>query len=116
LLDRIEPAFEAEREKIRRLAPRAEILHTGGTAVPEALTRGDLDIHVRVPGGDFPAVRDALGLVYAAYRAFFRPSRAPKTTTRAVAAVRRAPRRAASSSPRTRARSQRGRAGGSGSR
>ena len=59
-LDRIEPAFEAEREKIRRLAPRAEVLHTGGTAVPEALTRGDLDIHVRVPGGDFPAVRDAL--------------------------------------------------------
>jgi GrpB-like predicted nucleotidyltransferase (UPF0157 family) len=64
---RIEKAFEDEQEKIQRLLPRAEVLHTGGTSVPDALTRGDLDIHVRVLADDFCAARDAFVSVYVTY-------------------------------------------------
>ena len=64
---RIEKAFRDEQAKIRRLLARAEVLHTGGTSVSDALTRGDLDIHVRVPADDFCDAREALVSVYAPY-------------------------------------------------
>lgn len=44
------------------------MLHTGATSVPAALTRGDLDIHVRVSAAEFSGARDALARVYACYR------------------------------------------------
>jgi GrpB-like predicted nucleotidyltransferase (UPF0157 family) len=68
LRGRIEKAFQEEQKKIQRLLPRAEVLHTGGTSVPDALTRGDLDIHVRVLADDFCEARDAFVSVYVTYR------------------------------------------------
>ena len=43
------------------------MLHTGGTSIPDALTRGDLDIHVRVAPADFVAARDVLARAYTTY-------------------------------------------------
>jgi GrpB-like predicted nucleotidyltransferase (UPF0157 family) len=39
---------------IRSLLPVAEIEHVGATAIPGAITKGDLDIMVRVSAADFP--------------------------------------------------------------
>jgi len=44
------------------------VLHTGGTSVAAALTRGDLDIHVRVSPDDFPRACDALAQAYTRHR------------------------------------------------
>jgi GrpB-like predicted nucleotidyltransferase (UPF0157 family) len=39
------------------LLPRAEFHHIGATALPHALTKGDIDVLLRVPAGEFaPAV------------------------------------------------------------
>ena len=40
--------------------PRADVLDMGSTSVPGALTKGDLDVNVRVPADDFRATVDAL--------------------------------------------------------
>ena len=61
-------AFKDEQAEILSLLPHAEVLHTGATSVPAALTRGDLDIHVRVSSAEFSGARDALGGIYASYR------------------------------------------------
>jgi GrpB-like predicted nucleotidyltransferase (UPF0157 family) len=46
-------AFEAHRRGVATLLPAAEIEHVGATAVPGALTKGDVDLLVRVPERDF---------------------------------------------------------------
>ena len=72
---------------IRPLLPAsAEIRHVGSTAVPGCLTKGDLDIVVRVPSEDFTAADQTLaGLLQRnegsirteVFSAFEDPSRAP---------------------------------------
>jgi GrpB-like predicted nucleotidyltransferase (UPF0157 family) len=47
------------------LPPTADIRHVGATAVPGCLTKGDLDIVVRVTAEDFKAADTALALRYA---------------------------------------------------
>ncbi|HUZ16511.1 MAG TPA: GrpB family protein [Gaiellaceae bacterium] len=54
--------------EIGRLLPEAEIVHTGGTSLDDALTRGDVDLHVRVPASDFPEAVAALERRYEPYR------------------------------------------------
>jgi GrpB-like predicted nucleotidyltransferase (UPF0157 family) len=61
-------AFEPERAKIQALLPQAEVLHTGATSVAAALTRGDLDIHVRVMADDFSRACERLAHAYVSYR------------------------------------------------
>jgi GrpB-like predicted nucleotidyltransferase (UPF0157 family) len=46
-------AFEAHRREVAALLPTAEIEHVGATAVPGALTKGDVDLLVRVRERDF---------------------------------------------------------------
>lgn len=48
-----------------RLAGLGELVLVGGTSVPGALTRGDVDLHLRVPPADFPAAVDRLRDLYA---------------------------------------------------
>lgn len=48
------------------LPPSADIRHIGATAVPGCMTKGDLDIVVRVPAADFPAAEVALAACYPA--------------------------------------------------
>jgi GrpB-like predicted nucleotidyltransferase (UPF0157 family) len=53
--------FERTVARIRPLLPAsADIRHIGATAVPGCLTKGDLDIVVRVQAADFPAADAAL--------------------------------------------------------
>jgi GrpB-like predicted nucleotidyltransferase (UPF0157 family) len=52
--------FEQESQRIARLIPEAEIEHIGATAVPGSLTKGDVDILVRVGEQHFDAARKAL--------------------------------------------------------
>jgi GrpB-like predicted nucleotidyltransferase (UPF0157 family) len=67
-IDGIEDAFECERARLLALLPAAEVLHTGGTSIPSALTRGDLDVQVRVAPADFVSARDKLSGAYASYQ------------------------------------------------
>ncbi len=51
--ERAEQLFAEQKEKLSRLIPGADIQHIGGTAVPGLLTKGDIDINVRVREEDF---------------------------------------------------------------
>lgn len=48
------------RDLVARLPPSAEVLHVGATAIPGCLTKGDLDIAVRVEAADFAAAEAGL--------------------------------------------------------
>lgn len=50
------------------LLPGAEVEHVGATAVPGALTKGDVDLLVRVGEADFPAAVDVLSHRYAIHQ------------------------------------------------
>jgi len=40
--------YNYQRQRIENLLPNADIQHVGSTAIPYSLTKGDLDIQVRV--------------------------------------------------------------------
>ncbi len=52
---RAEAAFELWKEEISRLLPGVEVHHVGATSIPGSLTKGDLDICLRVPQEQFAA-------------------------------------------------------------
>jgi GrpB-like predicted nucleotidyltransferase (UPF0157 family) len=56
----VEAAFGAHRAELLRLIPSGEIEHVGSTSVPGALTKGDLDVLVRVTSERFSTAVDAL--------------------------------------------------------
>jgi GrpB-like predicted nucleotidyltransferase (UPF0157 family) len=64
----ISDAFSTERATIRSVLPTAQVLHTGATSVAGALTRGDLDIHVRVQPVEFESALDRLRRIYVEHR------------------------------------------------
>ncbi|MFO1449867.1 MAG: GrpB family protein [Opitutaceae bacterium] len=47
-------------EQLSRLVPRGEFHHIGATAIPGSLTKGDVDVLLRVDALDFPASAAAL--------------------------------------------------------
>jgi GrpB-like predicted nucleotidyltransferase (UPF0157 family) len=51
--------------ELRRLLPGADIQHVGSTAIPNSLTKGDLDVQVRVAGSEYAAAKAALENIYA---------------------------------------------------
>jgi GrpB-like predicted nucleotidyltransferase (UPF0157 family) len=69
---RAEAAYERHRSALSEMLPRAEIEHIGGTAVPGAITKGDLDILVRVSVADFAASEEFLAARYARNEGSFR--------------------------------------------
>ncbi|MCY1136560.1 GrpB family protein [Actinoplanes sp. Pm04-4] len=62
-------AHKILRDERRRLAALLgcphELVLVGGSSLPGALTKGDVDLHLRVPGDAFPATTDTLRQVYA---------------------------------------------------
>lgn len=60
----IERLFESEKKKLLELFPDADIQHIGSTSIPGLITKGDLDISVRVPEKDFAAVVARLKELY----------------------------------------------------
>jgi len=52
--------LERERERLLPLLPGSELSLTGGSSVPGALTKGDVDLHLRVPRADFARAVEVL--------------------------------------------------------
>ncbi|PGZ90952.1 GrpB family protein [Bacillus sp. AFS029533] len=48
LFEKAEKSFLIQRKLINGLLPEADVQHVGSTAIPNSLTKGDLDIQVRV--------------------------------------------------------------------
>ncbi|GJE59193.1 GrpB family protein [Methylobacterium trifolii] len=60
-----EALFQAVAAALRPALPgTARIEHVGATAIPGCLTKGDLDIAVRIPADDFEACRAVLAARY----------------------------------------------------
>lgn len=63
--DKVLAAFARHRDALQALLPAAEIHHIGSTSIPGSITKGDLDILVRVSLGDFESADRALSGHYA---------------------------------------------------
>ncbi len=64
LLPRARAILAAERERLRRRGVPGELVLVGGSSVPGALTRGDVDLHLRVAPEDMATAVAALREVY----------------------------------------------------
>ena len=64
--DAVAAAFAVHRQQLEELLPGAEVQHIGSTAVPGSLTKGDLDINIRVPPGEFASTAAVLAASYPA--------------------------------------------------
>jgi GrpB-like predicted nucleotidyltransferase (UPF0157 family) len=60
--------FDAHRRRVLSLLPDAEVEHVGSTAVPGALTKGDVDLLVRVSAARFARAAEILGEHYAIHQ------------------------------------------------
>lgn len=65
LRSQIACVLDRELPRLRQLAPTAEIEHIGSTAIPGTLTKGDIDVVLRISATDFADVITALRQVYA---------------------------------------------------
>lgn len=59
-----EKTFHTQKKIIEELIPSADVQHIGSTAIPNCLTKGDLDIQVRVPEKQFIHAVEALSSRY----------------------------------------------------
>ena len=64
VLSDVEKVFSEEKIKILLLLPTADVEHIGGTSIPGLLTKGDLDINVRVEAGEYGAAVEVLKSMY----------------------------------------------------
>jgi GrpB-like predicted nucleotidyltransferase (UPF0157 family) len=55
-----EAAFEEHRRRVLELLPEVQVVHVGATSIPGALTKGDVDLLVRVDAARFAAAVAAL--------------------------------------------------------
>lgn len=62
--EEVEKLFKAQKDLILKLIPEADVQHVGSTAVPGSLTKGDLDIQVRVQVDLFERASLALAQFY----------------------------------------------------
>lgn len=63
--DRAVTLYAQHRDVILTMLPKADVQHVGSTAIAQGLTKGDLDLQVRVPVQDFQTALEKLGRVYA---------------------------------------------------
>jgi GrpB-like predicted nucleotidyltransferase (UPF0157 family) len=56
--------FECLKLEFTALIPGADIQHVGSTAIPGSLTKGDLDIQVRVVSSTYPGAKQRLSEIY----------------------------------------------------
>ncbi len=64
VLPRANAALRRERRRLASLAPESELVLTGASSLPGALTRGDIDLHLRVPPAAWTATVAALSDAY----------------------------------------------------
>ncbi len=65
---RIKKAFDDHKSKIINIFPHVDVQHVGSSAVPGALTVGDLDIQIRINKEDVQAMKDFLHTIYHPHR------------------------------------------------
>lgn len=62
--DDVEKMYFAQKEQILQLIPNADIQHVGSTSISNSLTKGDIDIQVRVDQEQFTQAVQVLSAVY----------------------------------------------------
>ncbi|GGI11518.1 GrpB family protein [Gottfriedia solisilvae] len=62
--EKVEKTFLLHKKLIKKLLPEADVQHVGSTAVPNSLTKGDLDIQVRVTSEQFSISVQTLSALY----------------------------------------------------
>jgi GrpB-like predicted nucleotidyltransferase (UPF0157 family) len=63
--DMVGRLFQRVEAQVRNLVPSADVQHVGSTAIQGSLTKGDLDVQVRVAGPEYVAAKDKLSKIYA---------------------------------------------------
>lgn len=56
--------FEEQKLRINKSLPYADVQHIGATSIPNSLTKGDLDIVIRVPAENFRSAIKTLKAIY----------------------------------------------------
>ncbi|MFF2858256.1 MULTISPECIES: GrpB family protein [unclassified Peribacillus] len=62
--EKVKKTFYLHKKLIKEHLPEADVQHVGSTAVPNCLTKGDLDIQVRVTTEQFPMAVQTLSALY----------------------------------------------------
>jgi GrpB-like predicted nucleotidyltransferase (UPF0157 family) len=62
--ERVDALFLEQKKRITHVLPAVDIQHIGGTAVPGLLTKGDVDINVRVDAILFPGAVEEFKKLY----------------------------------------------------
>jgi GrpB-like predicted nucleotidyltransferase (UPF0157 family) len=62
--EKIDNFFRAEKESLQKLLPNSQIEHIGGTSVANSITKGDLDINIRVSKENFQTTIEVLKKIY----------------------------------------------------
>lgn len=62
--EQVEKVLSEEVPLLKLLLPWADIQHIGSTAIPGAITKGDMDLVVRVPKEKFAKSRERLNSIY----------------------------------------------------
>ncbi|ALC89125.1 hypothetical protein AM500_04460 [Bacillus sp. FJAT-18017] len=64
LNEKAEETFSLHKALILKLLPEADIQHVGSSAIPNSMTKGDLDLQVRVDAENFPKAVQELSRLY----------------------------------------------------
>ncbi|MEZ2457482.1 GrpB family protein [Salinicoccus roseus] len=64
ICEKVTTTFLTHKSQIAQILPEADIQHVGSTAVPNSITKGDLDIQVRVEASFFPKAVQELSKLY----------------------------------------------------
>ncbi|MCX6115370.1 MAG: GrpB family protein [Proteobacteria bacterium] len=64
IADQINILFESEKKRLLEFIPSVDIQHIGGTSIPDSISKGDLDINVRVKKEDFNETVKRLKNIY----------------------------------------------------
>ena len=62
--EKIENLFQSEKEKLQKLLSNSQIEHIGGTSIVHSITKGDLDINIRVSKENFKDSIEILKKIY----------------------------------------------------
>ena len=64
IIEKINKLFQLEKQRLQELFPTVDIQHIGSTAVPGSISKGDLDINIRVTSEQFNIVIAQLKSIY----------------------------------------------------